>query len=665
MASWGDRPVRAVSVKQDRDYIMGMGQNGNSNAKATNPARPHSFQGAPIVNVAQSQQSTETLSKAKRESSPSPSVPHIQVNKGWSAAINAPNVLPNSAGTVKSVLSAWKQRMEETEKEKNKPKEGPPDEIDMYASTENTPSNEALSKPKVSQTVASVQPTEQLVVNEKKAEIIIEKPVVVQEQPASPKIPVESQETKPVIIDSKPLVKTNSPKMLEKSKTLGSSFRTPASFTITPMESNTLPRQKSFNSTMVNNAANKPKDTVDSNKLSHSNSTIEISSDGGSLEDRKRFFQGIKPVENNGKEAPIPATNMKSNIAAIQKVFEKQRMTKMQQMGSQQSLHSDGTVSPVPSLQRNDSLESRQSTLRRQNSVESHSSDSSSVVLRVSQNSTGKASPQLATGTEMVQKLFGRPTSMNNFDPLRRTPSPISSTTSTLSSSTSYERFTPSPTVVDGPNNSVRISTGGYKPPNQSSNIRSVGNKAIIIVNGEDNATRNGKASTANDNIVITGSSNIKKSSPMSNSFMTSVIQQQQKQINERESAPPSSTPVSQLKQKIATSNSFLKKIPTVNEPSVVSQKNDRNTGQNGTGAPPPPPPPPVEGLVKSTAKSHLSLDVKKKSANEGNVRNSKSSTPTSPMSPSDPRAEICNAIKNSNGNFGLRKVKVTSTNNS
>ncbi|CAG7825653.1 unnamed protein product, partial [Allacma fusca] len=40
-----------------------------------------------------------------------------------------------------------------------------------------------------------------------------------------------------------------------------------------------------------------------------------------SLSEKKKFFQGIKPVESS-KEAPIPAQNLKGNIATIQRVFE-------------------------------------------------------------------------------------------------------------------------------------------------------------------------------------------------------------------------------------------------------------------------------------------------------------------------------------------------------
>jgi len=54
--------------------------------------------------------------------------------------------------------------------------------------------------------------------------------------------------------------------------------------------------------------------------------------------------------------------------------------------------------------------------------------------------------------------------------------------------------------------------------------------------------------------------------------------------------------------------------------------------------------------------KPSLSLDVKRALPISNNGSSPKSATPTSPSSP-DPRAEINNAIKNSNGNFGLRKT--------
>ncbi|ODM98185.1 hypothetical protein Ocin01_08512 [Orchesella cincta] len=591
MASWNERPRRAVSVKKDEDYIMGFGQQ-DPNAKSSNPARIHSFHGGPVVSMAQLQTDNDHVSgKNNRESSPTPTV-HV---KGWSAALNATNVTPNSTGAVRSVLSAWKQKMEETEKEKSKPKEGPPAEIDIYGS-ENTE--------KVQPTPAPVKSTPEPV------KIVESTNKTVQRVSESQ---IEKQ-AKPVVVEVKAATTTTKPepKVVEKSKTLGSSFRSekPMVFSMSSMDSNsnTLPKTRPV-------TIHNPSDVVDY-KSNPATSTVEITS-GSTLQERKKFFQGIQPVQN-GKEAPIPATNLKSNIAAIQKVFEKQRTTKIQQMGSQQSLYSEGTISPVSSLQRNDSMESRKSNnnnnnFQRQNSIESHASDSSSVVLRVS----GKASPQLSS-TEMVQKLFGRPNNFN-LDASRRTPSPISSTTSTLSSSTSYERFTPSPTVVDGPNNSVRITTGGYKPPKMQPSstttpaIRSVGNKAIIMVNGAEGsktANKTEKTSVANDIILHEkNSSNSAKLAP----------------------APAKQVPVTTKKMSIE---------------SVGSQKSANSNGI------PPPPPPPSDGPTTPS----LNSEKLKTTPVANNSRSSKPLTPTTPTSPS-PRDEIFNAIKNSNGNFGLKKT--------
>ncbi|CAL8110449.1 unnamed protein product [Orchesella dallaii] len=608
MASWTERPRRAVSVKKDDDYIMGFGQQ-DPNAKSLNAARIHSFHGGPVIPMAQLQADNDSPLKNNRESSPTPSV-HV---KGWSAALNATNATPNSTGAVRNVLSAWKQKMEETEMEKNKPKEGPPAEIDMYGS-ENT---------------EKVQP--KLITSIKKSEIVTNAPSNIK---TAPKVneSLNDKQVKPVVVQVSSAAKPE-PKILEKSKTLGSSFRTekPMVFTMSSMDSNsnTLPKTRPV-------TIHNPSDVVD-HKPSPATSTVEITS-GSSLQERKKFFQGVSPVQN-GKEAPIPATNLKSNIAVIQKVFEKQRTTKMQQMGSQQSLYSEGTISPSSSLQRNDSIDSRKSNInnfQRKNSVESHSSDSSSVILRVSQNTSGKSSPQFSS-TEMVQKLFGRPNSNSfNLDPSRRTPSPISSTTSTLSSSTSYERFTPSPTVVDGPNNSVRITTGGYKPPNiQSSavtpSIRSVGNKAIITVNGNDGAknTKNDKkvekSPVAND-IILEGGKISPKRPSVTSTYMTVIGQQQ---AANRVSVPAKSVPVATKKMSVE---------------SVDSQKN----ASNGI---PPPPPPPSAGLNFPS----LSSEKLKFTPAASNSRNSNPMTPTTPTSP-NPRDEIFNAIKN--GNFGLKKTK-------
>lgn len=631
MSAWKDTNRRAVSVKDDADYIMGFGQQ-DPNHKTANSARVHSYGGGPIVQIAPYQGESN---KVKRESSPNPSAPV----KGWSAAINAPSVVRNStgSGSVRSVLSTWKQKMEETEKEKIKPvREGPPAEIDIYGSGSET-TYQSKPKPVSSQNgVAS-------------------RAIRSGDKTAPPKnisISTEESRAKPVVIATKPIVKATPPQ--EKFNTLGSSFRTekPVSFTISPMESNTLPRNKPI---LPKPAAG---DTIDV-KVKPAASAQEVNG-SGTLEQRKKFFQGIKPVEN-GKEAPIPASNMKGNIAAIQKVFEKQHGGKMQQMGSQQSLNSDGTVSPDSSLNRNDSLESRQSiniisnnnsnNLRRQNSLESQGSNSSSVVLRVSQNSSGKMSPQFSS-TEMVQKLLGRPNSFN-IDTARRTPSPISSTTSTLSSSTSYERFTPSPTVVDGPNNSVRITTGGYKPSNQNSSIRSVGNKAIIIVNGQeaqknpdqDKRTIIKQSSSVNDNIILddSGIKPATKSSAMASYVSVIAAQQQQ---NKRDSNPPALAKQNTISAPpTAPSVTIPAKSAIVTEP---SQKTTKVPLSNGV--PPPPPPPPVDIIPMKPLPT---------SPSGSTLRNSKPSTPTSPTS-SDPRAEIFNAIRNSNGNFGLRKVRAT-----
>lgn len=138
MSSWSDRKRTAtVTVKKDQDYIMGFGQFDTKSASTESK----SFVGSkgPSTPSNQSVSSPEQPAVIKStlpvvDKSPSPVI--ATPVRGLSASLNVRPRSTNSensegTGNVKSVLSSWKQRVEQSEKERNV-NPGPPPEIDIY-----------------------------------------------------------------------------------------------------------------------------------------------------------------------------------------------------------------------------------------------------------------------------------------------------------------------------------------------------------------------------------------------------------------------------------------------------------------------------------------------------------------------------------------------------
>lgn len=430
---------------------------------------------------------------------------------------------------------------------------------------------------------------------------------------------------------------------VEKSNSIKSKTSKPMLFKMSTMESKPVTRIQSF-------AESKEVDVVDGN--------IADDQNGPTLQERKKFFQGVKPVLN-GKEAPVPAENFKNSIATIQNLFEHR----------QQNGH-------PPSVQRNMTLPS-QSSNKETNSITITQPDTSS--------STIPKNFQVMSSNEMVQRVLGRPSGYN-YETFRRSPSPVSSTTSTLSRTSSSGRGTPSSTstFADVPDNNVRISTEYKKSaPPPPSTIQNVGNKAIIIVNGSDRGMNDAEMNptnsvsnnifkqqmkvnaSTNPSLKHTASLNI-SNRPKENKIhesnatkiivnSTPMVKLSQPVIEIRE-APVTAKPIvvdqtvkeSSKRSSIASTKEVVPKRDSID----ASRLKSINNSSNNNSPPPPPPPPPSEGL--NLRPTGLNLNGKSKSVTS--VTNSQASTPASPSSP-DPRAEICNLIKNSNGNFGLKKV--------
>ena len=639
MRTWGERPRGAISVKKDNDYIMGMGQQDpktemkSSGSTSMLSNRVHSFSGAPAQSTTPSPTPTRINTNKTLQSSRWSSF--NMGNGNYRSQSPEPNQLA-SAGTLPKVVSSFKQRLEESEKERKQ-------SLTSSVSIEETTS------------IKKVEPEPYVDMKSMSATSTLER-----SKSSKPSFSIGSASS-----------------TLE--RPVGKKAVSPAVFSISTASSNPVQLKTSTSINEIRKFQSpEPRviiDRVDSPKVMHvleshkseqmepkvtiNNSKVKIqafqsfntpsNNNNGSLEDKKRFFQGIKPVESPTKEVILPAVNMKNNIATIQRVFEQRQLQK-----SASSASMNGSERSFPS---------------RESSASPALSNSSSVSYSSSTSSTPAKKPEFigsqSSSNIMVQKVIGRGSGFN-LDAFRRTPSPSTGHTYNDSS----DRSTPSPTVIDG-HGPIRISTTSASP-SSASNIKNVGNKAIIIVGGDSNS--NESQGSLNNNqfkqqLRVNGDT----------------YQHQSVKVNINGSAPakpkataPSMIIVNSTNNNNSSSNyasikeNFSKKPVIVQEIDKHPPHYHKSLNRNSGGGTPPPPPPPAmpdsnnhSNHSSSQRPTSLGGFGKSKSLSTSTLGSrgssmSSTSTPTSPMTPgsADPRADIFNAIKNSNGNFGLKKVR-------
>jgi hypothetical protein len=607
------------------------------------------------------------------------------------------------------VVSTWKQRLEESEKER-KSLQAHPQEIDIYGDGFSLSNQESVT---VKEEEAPMMKRPLVNMNKSATTLKIDSNVVVEEPPRAFTWSVPENNNKNSSPPRKTLVNIN-----KTNKGVGGNTEVinainkpePASLP-TLGNSHTLPSKPGHSLVNINKIRAMPQEEISNEKTViltvETNNSVNVRGktlaadtvdNGMSMQERKKFFQGVKPVESNGKEAPIPAVNLKSNIATIQRVFQqRQQQMPMQRTGSARESTASSTMTSPASSGATTPV-----------TVKTFSSERSGSNL---------ASPAISS-TEMVQKLLGKSNSFN-MESFRRTPSPASSTTSTStmsSASPCSERHTPSPTISDGPNNTIRISTGSSPAkPTATSTIKNVGNKSIIIVssaqdspapntNNANNNNFNVSAGGAVSNSIFKQQMKVNGAPPpqinittnnrrqISSSANQSVADGKQTQLNNsikfniNGSTPKAPPPVIDINMSTPVSRPILveqnsKKVqPSAFQEKTVSQKsNDTKPNQsttkitvdssprsNGTsnGSPVPPPPPPMAPIDSKPVGVGVSLAAAGRSKSVSSLTNGKSnsnsSPPTSPSGNSDPRSEIFNVIKNSGGNFGLRKTGST-----
>jgi hypothetical protein len=684
MGSWTERPKTAVVVKNDEDYIMGFGQADPKSAANENIRSSQLFK----VQKTPSFRSTDSVDKTVVSSVPKNSSPALlQViasvskqstvitpgQKGLSATLNArpaPKEINDESpqGSVRSVLSSWKARMQENTQERRSD-QGPPPEIDLYGN-----GSVVEDKPSVTIQRETVKRSDTNAYNTVDVDVNIIEGSRLGERTNSVSSLIQasnndSAQRSTVQVSEKNVInrvssavnrqdsdtrienmnQKSSTKILEKDTVDVKSVKPPKPilFKMSTLESKPVIHTKTFK-----NEAQPPpsEDTVDRGsaketvtKTFSSNSSTDQDCEP-SIQEKKKFFQGIKPVESPGKETPLPAVNMKSSIATIQRVFEKRQQ---QEQSPKQSPVVEQNVFPVSTKQ-----------------VEKP--DTAPKVVHT--NSTMPKTFEGMSSAEMVHRVLGKPGGSGlSLDSFRRSPSPISSTTSTLSRTSSSGRGTPSSTSTESPENTIKVISGTRKvaPPPPQSNIQNVGNKAIIIVNGGESKTNNADVSVIRtnsvrnniftQNVLVNRSSN--QSSSSKDAPTTKIV------VNGSSSVGKLTHQFSGEKVILVENRSKvnLNENPAKNLPPKITQVDVKTEMNNKTavkpktlsisGVPPPPPPPAnldspnTRPIVKSKSVTSLSTS-----------QGSKLSTPTSPTSP-DPRSEIFDVIKNSNGNFGLKKV--------
>lgn len=695
MGSWTERPRTTVSVKKDEDYIMGFGQ---ANPKVTPTVESRSAGKAPqkpFFNQSFNQSTTSSPKPAPQVISPTfrsvvetvapsskPDTPSPNNNnniKGISATLNARPISSvdsvDSVSTIKSVLSTWKQRVESSEDQKKKNvSQGHPPEIDIYENEspntftrthnqkfislhEESSSNDSVKMPKLQ--IVDVGANVNIEASKEKFDFQrkmpeSERPVIISREPPPLKKPATNQEPAPSLKthDTVDLGKPSKPM-----------------FKISSMES----KPKLLSQVQVKEIE-PPVQTPSSNSkenvvLRKSQISLDISfpveNDGGpSFKERKRYFQGISPVESPSKEVPLPAVNLKTSIATIQKVFEQRQ---------QRPDSNSPSPSPTPTLQRNlASIPTKPVTVVVEPAPKIIKSPPPDNAAAASAVPFGQATTprqfQMMSSAEMVQRVLGK-SSKPSFDAFRRSPSPISSTSSTLSR-TSSGRNTPSSSAAASEGvveNSTRITNEIKK--SAPHNIKNVGNKSIIIVEAQAEPVINTDASKPSAGSV---SNNVFK---LQNSLSISGGGAGQKKPvafgegNNNVKRNNSITTTTTITLNGEATSTFGNKIPfnerrqsnlgkesqgDTTSVSIVERKSSIPT--NGGGPPPPPPPPPSSDTI--TRPQHISFSNRPKSEIFSSPSSNKSSTPSSP-SGSDPRSEIFNVIKQSNGNFGLKKVNM------
>ncbi|XP_021947558.1 serine-rich adhesin for platelets isoform X2 [Folsomia candida] len=696
MGSWTERPRTTVSVKKDEDYIMGFGQ---ANPKVTPTVESRSAGKAPqkpFFNQSFNQSTTSSPKPAPQVISPTfrsvvetvapsskPDTPSPNNNnniKGISATLNARPISSvdsvDSVSTIKSVLSTWKQRVESSEDQKKKNvSQGHPPEIDIYENEspntftrthnqkfislhEESSSNDSVKMPKLQ--IVDVGANVNIEASKEKFDFQrkmpeSERPVIISREPPPLKKPATNQEPAPSLKthDTVDLGKPSKPM-----------------FKISSMES----KPKLLSQVQVKEIE-PPVQTPSSNSkenvvLRKSQISLDISfpveNDGGpSFKERKRYFQGISPVESPSKEVPLPAVNLKTSIATIQKVFEQRQ---------QRPDSNSPSPSPTPTLQRNlASIPTKPVTVVVEPAPKIIKSPPPDNAAAASAVPFGQATTprqfQMMSSAEMVQRVLGK-SSKPSFDAFRRSPSPISSTSSTLSR-TSSGRNTPSSSAAASEGvveNSTRITNEIKK--SAPHNIKNVGNKSIIIVEAQAEPVINTDASKPSAGSV---SNNVFK---LQNSLSISGGGAGQKKPvafgegNNNVKRNNSITTTTTITLNGEATSTFGNKIPfnerrqsnlgkesqgDTTSVSIVERKSSIPT--NGGGPPPPPPPPPSSDTI--TRPQHISFSNRPKSEIFSSPSSNKSSTPSSP-SGSDPRSEIFNVIKQSNGNFGLKKTGST-----
>jgi len=649
--TWKSTGRSIVSLKEDSDYVIGVGQqdpkvkspalptstlvHSESVSKSSSPATtptvapaPRPAQYTPKVSTGESQKKPPLIKSA---SLASPVNMSIITSSSINKAIWEEPTDPQSTTGMKTVLSTWQKKVEETSKAPtpkkfqrhsfiSKDQDHPP-EIDLYGPL---PSEPVLSKAPV---VMSVEPK-----------------VTVTQTTGRTMVNIKKMESGGVLAN-------------EESKPVR-----PISFTMSNFESSTLPRPSK-----ERNGNNTDPSIVD---------VVDSAQKYNTLQERKSFFQGVKPVEKNGKETPVPAVNMKNNIATIQKVFEARKSNGQSPTSpNEQYPGSRQTFAPVVSnMMKNSAPESSNSSVV--SSMDGH-------------ESPGKLSiGQPLSSTMMVQKLLG--VKQNSFgggpESFRRSPSPISSTTSTVSNSNSSERFTPSPTIMEGPNHSIRISNKGpisssAGAKNMNDSIKNDGNKAIILVHGGSSTDEMGTSGKVSNSIFkqkLKIESEVKPAKKqMETPVKTSsdkkelwnqkavvVEELMKKKIQPKESTAQLQEPASVVKRmslhlddaasSSSRKESFASRKESLTSTNDVQQGESRKMSVKGGAGPPPAPPLPTPEELRTVepAKSNSLSSIGKSKSMSSMGSNKNPASPTSGA-----MAGVLDAIKNSNGEFKLKRV--------